>query len=575
MRRWLHAAAYVALAVLATWPMVLSPMGRLLGDGDVDVWNHAWGPWWWAASLADGQLPWQTELLRYPEGGVLWFIDPLMAGVATPLVPLLGVAGAYNLALLLDVAFTAWAARRLALAFGCREAPSWVASVAAVGSAWLACELHNGITEATHLGFVALALAWGHEACKEPSLKAWAKAGLGVGLATAASPYLGLGTGIALLVRGLPHIRFAWAGGLVALVTASPVLAAMKGQLHAVDAIVKHPPEMNAQLALHNAVDPRTFVQPFGFRSVDLSAEGFEHSMYLGLFALGLALYSRRWAWWPSVLACLVFALGPYLYLSGSGLVVAGGGHLRLPWWLIQSLAPGLAVTHPLRLAVPALMLICGLAAVGAWRLTRIVPERPRPFALALIGLLVGLDGFVLSGSTWPHQTADASLPAVYEGLARNPGDPVGEGILDLPTDAGETMGTSRYLYWQAAHWRPIPYAPDARASTSALIDLRAFRRLAALSPRRGDEAMRLDLMDAPDEGNPAAELVGGLLGVGIRWIVVHTELDPDGRIAPTIDSWLGPGVEVGTAVRWDLKELEEAAIRPDFGGGKKPGRAP
>jgi hypothetical protein len=153
----------VALAVLATWPMVLSPMGRLLGDGDVDVWNHAWGPWWWAASLADGQLPWQTELLRYPEGGVLWFIDPLMAGVATPLVPLLGVAGAYNLALLLDVAFTAWAARRLALAFGCREAPSWVASVAAVGSAWLACELHNGITEATHLGFVALALAWGHE----------------------------------------------------------------------------------------------------------------------------------------------------------------------------------------------------------------------------------------------------------------------------------------------------------------------------------------------------------------------------------------------------------------------------
>lgn len=574
MRRWLHAAAYVALAVVATWPMVLSPTSRLLGDPDVDVWNHAWGAWWWAASLADGSLPWHTELLRHPEGGVLWFIDPLLAAFSAPWVPLLGVAGAYNLGVLADVAFTAWASRRLALSLGCREGPSWVASVAAVSSAWLACELHNGISEATHLGFVALALAWAQEATVARSYRGWLKAGVGVGLATVASPYLGLGTGIALLVRGLPQIRWAWAGGGVALLTAAPVLVAMKAQLQAADAIIKHPPAMNAQLALHNAVDPRTFVQPFGFRSVDLSAEGFEHSMYLGLFALGLALYSRRWAWWPSVVACLVFALGPYLYLSGA-LVSVGEGHLRLPWWLIQSVAPGLAITHPLRLAVPALMLICGLAALGAWRLVRVVPERPRPAVLVALGVLVGVDGFLLSGSTWPHQTADASFPKVYVDLARSPGAEVGEGVLDLPTDAGETMATSRYLYWQAAHWRPIPYAPDVRASTSALIDRRAFRRLAALSPRRGDEDLRLDLIDDPSDGNPAAEVVGGLLDADIRWIVVHTSMDTDGRIAPTLEGWLGPGTVIGDAVRWDLKDLEAEAIRPDFGGGQKPTRRP
>ncbi len=565
MRRWLHAVGHLALAVLATWPLVRSPLERLLGDPNVDVWNHAWGPWWWAASLSEGQLPWHTELLRWPEGGTLWFIDPLLAGVGAPLVPLLGAAGAYNAALLLDVAFTSWAARRLALALGCRPGPAWVASVAAVSSAWLACELHNGISEATHLGFVALALTWAHEATLTPSLKSWARAGLGVGLATAASPYLGLGTGIALLVRGLPQVRFAWAGGLVAALTASPVLAAMKGQLHAVDAIVKHPPEMNAQLALHNAVDPRTFVQPFGFRSVDLSLEGFEHSMYLGLFALGLALYSRRWAWWPSIVACLVFALGPYLYLGGS-LVRFSEGHLRLPWWLIQSLAPGLAVTHPLRLAVPALMLVCGLAGSGAWRLLRVVPERLRRPALVGLLLLVGLDGLVLSGAPWPHQTADGRVPEVYEAIGRGAGQPVGEAVLDLPTDAGHTMATSRYLFWQTGHWRPIPYAPDARASTAALLDLRAFRRVAALSPRRGDEELRLDLMDAPEQGNAAGEFVGGLLGVGVRWVVVHTDLDTEGHLAPTIESWLGAGTQVGTAIRWDLKDYEEASIRPDFG---------
>ncbi len=573
MRRWLHAVGHVALALLATWPMVLRPTTRIIGDGQVDVWNHAWGPWWWLTSLSEGELPWHTELLRWPDGGVLWFIDPLLAGAGAPLVPLLGAAGAYNLLVLLDVAFTSWAARRLALALGARSGPAWVASVAAVSSAWLACELHNGISEATHLGFVALALAWGHEATLKSGWRPWIKAGLGVGLASVASPYLGLGAGIALAVRALPYVRVAWPGGLVALTVAAPVIMAMKQQLHAADAIVKHPIEMNAQLALHNAVDPRTFVQPFGFRSVDLSAEGFEHSMYLGLFVLGLALYSRRSGWWPSILVCLSFSLGPYLYLSGIGLVAAGGGYLRLPWWLVQSLAPGLAVTHPLRLAVPALVLLCGLAASGCWRVVRTLPQRSRPFVLGAVIVFVALDGLLLSGSTWPHETADAVIPQVYDAL-RDDAEGT-EGILDLPTDMGETMGTSRYLFWQTGHGRPIPYAPDARASTSSLIGLRGFRRLAALSPRRGDEELRLDLMDAPEEGNAASELVGGLLGVGIRWVIVHRDLDEDGRLAPTLESWLVPGVEVGNSVRWDLKDYEEEVIRPEFGGGPRPVRSP
>ena len=85
---------------------------------------------------------------------------------------------------------------------------------------------------------------------------------------------LGLGAGIGALVRGLPSIRHAWLGGLVAVLVAAPPSLALRTQLESPDAIIKHPDEMNDQLAAHNAVDPRTFFQPFGFRSVDLSLDG-------------------------------------------------------------------------------------------------------------------------------------------------------------------------------------------------------------------------------------------------------------------------------------------------------------
>ena len=83
-------------------------------------------------------------------------------------------------------------------------------------------ELHNGITEACHVGFVALALAWVEEAARQDRFRPWAKAGFGIGLAAVASPYLGLGAGIAALVRGLPSLRHAWVGALTALAVAAP-----------------------------------------------------------------------------------------------------------------------------------------------------------------------------------------------------------------------------------------------------------------------------------------------------------------------------------------------------------------
>jgi hypothetical protein len=590
-RRALVALAHLLLALVVTAPLITSPLGRLVGSGDVDVWNHAWGPWWWWDALSRGELPWETTLLAYPRGGVLWFIDPVLAAGGAPLVPLLGPAGAYNAMVVLYVAFASWAAGRFAQALGVDGAARWVASAAFAGSAWIVCEVHNGITEAFDVGFVALALAWTEDAARTPSWRAWAKAGLGIGLAAVASPYLGLGAGVYALVRGLPAIRQAWLGAIVAVLVAAPPALGLRAQLHSDAAIIKHPESMNDQLALHNAVDPRTFLAPLGFRSVDLSAEGFEHSMYLGLLALGLALVGLwrlrrgaggdRFAWlrapgpWIGLaaLVSLVFALGPYLYW-GDGWATLGDSRLRLPWWAIQKLAPGLAVTHPLRLGVPALAAVAGLAAVGAARLT---PGR-RSLVLAA---LVLIDGLIISGAPWPMSTADARPPEALVALARDAGSPPGDSaVLDLPTDAGETMATSRYLWWQTAHGRPIVYGPDARASTSPLIHDSAFRTLAAASTRRADEAHRLQLGGAADRAATRS-----LRDIGIRWVVVHHDLDEaaGARLEALLTTELGPGMRTGAASVWDLGEPPPVDQRRGLaqprhetpGAGPSPDRAP
>ena len=255
-----------------------NPTRWLLGSPDVDVWNHVWGPWWWSHSFRNGQLPWSTDLLQAPDGGTLWFIDPILAGLGWP-IALLSPVLAYNFMMLFYVAFASWAVRFFARSIGANHTYQWLASAVFATSGWMISELHNGITEAANIGVVALALGCTELACRDQTrpYRSWLIAGAAIGLAMLASPYLGLGAGIAALVRGLPSIRRAWVGAISAAVVALPPLLALRAQLSSADAIIKRPEGMNEQLALHNAVDPRTFVAPFGFQSVDLSSEGFYH----------------------------------------------------------------------------------------------------------------------------------------------------------------------------------------------------------------------------------------------------------------------------------------------------------
>lgn len=552
-------ALHLALALAVTWPLARAPREALLGHPDADVWNHAWGPWWWWQSLSTGALPWRTGLLGAPEGGVLWFIDPLLAALGAPLVPMLGVAAAWNAALLLSVALTSWSGAVLARALGDEGRPvsalgQAVSAAALAASCPVVVALHNGVSEALHLGPLALGLAAGEAAIRAPEPRRALLAGAGVGLLCLLSPYSGLGLALALAARGLGALigagrrgrgRLLRAAGLAAgaaLASGLPALGPLFVQLAAEDALVRRPEAMDLGLALHNALDPRALLLPL-FASVR-AEEGFATGAYLGLLALGLALLRPRPAWLGAALLCAITALGPWLSWGGSW-VELGGERLPLPFRLLQLLSPA-GLTHPGRLVAPALAIVAGLAGGGADRLAAALGAR-RGLALALVPA-VALDGLLLSGAPWPVATAPAGIPAVYAEIRAEAGEGV---LLDLPTDVGATMATSRYLYWQTAHGRPIPYAPDARASTARLIDDPSFRALAALCRRRADEAAVTGL----DRVEPGALAPERLRDRGVRWIVLHPTLDPE--VAPGLEAALraalGPPRAVGDALRWDL----------------------
>ena len=552
---------HLALAVLVTWPLAADPRGALLGDPDADVWNHAWGPWWWWQSLSGGALPWHTTLLRWPEGGVLWFIDPLLAAFAAPLVPLMGVAAAYNAGLLASVAFTSAGAARLARALaGDTDLPlaaSATASAALAGGAWVLAALNNGVSEALHLGPLAWTLALAEEAFARPERRRWIRVGAALGGLCWVSPYLSLAGGAAVATRGIvaliapergtrsnrgPLARHAALGAGISLAVAAPMLALFSAQLGASDALVRRPEAMNEQLALLNAADLGQLLAPLGWGAS--TTEHMVHTAYVGLIALALALAAGRGraGLWAAAGVTILLGLGPWLSWRGDWVELAGA-RVPLPWRAVQTLAPGLALTHPTRLATPALVIVAGLSALGAARLGRRLPS---PALLWALPALVLTDGLLLSGGLWPVRTSPAAPPPVYADL----GDDAG-GVLDLPTDAGASMATSRYLYWQTQHRRPIPYAPDARASTCSLIDDPFFRALAARCNRRADEAAALGLRAELGEALHPERLEDR----GFRWIVLHPDLDPSAsaELSALLRQTLGEGERIGDGIRWDL----------------------
>ncbi len=561
-----RALPHLAIAAVATFPLVLTPLTRLIGHEDVDVWNHAWGPWWFYESLSSGALPWRTDLLAAPNGGVLWYIDPIGATIGAGLVPLIGTIGAYNLAIFVQVALASVAARRLAVALGATPAASWVAAIGVSASPYLLSEIHNGVSEAVGVPWAVFALVAGrHALAPSPSdgatLRRWAVAGVWLGFTALGTWYYALGAATVLaawaLIPADDETVGAWrraivrrmvglvVAGAIAAVIVVPVFALIRASIVSPDAIVNRGEASTSDRELllgHNALDPLAFFVPGGFQSVDLAAQGeaFLHSSYLGIVAIALAAYARRPRALAAAIPALVLSLGPYLYVGGAWVIVGDARRVALPFRLLHVVLPDAAATHAQRVGFPGIALVAAVAAVGASRLT--------PRAVVAVTALVAAD--LLVSAPWPLARAPVLDTRAHEEIARV--DDARRLVIDLPGEVGATMATSRYLVYQTFSRRPIPYRPDARAGTSALLGTRAFQLLALPSLYRDEPWAQAARAMAR---TPRDAIIRDFPG-DARWVVVHRELDRGAQGVAAIEAmltdWFGPPRVVGTHAVWD-----------------------
>jgi hypothetical protein len=473
-RHLLALALFALVALLTVAPVLPDPSGLAIGHEKNDVWNHIWGYWYVWASLTQGELPLHTELLAWPFGGSLWFIDTWGALVTLPVQWIWGATVAYNASYLASFLFAGIACYLLAY----RELRCWsaalIAGLALQSTPHLLAQAYNGISESMSVGWLPLsllALGWASE---RASPGRWAVAGAVTAVATFANWYYGVFAALIALVY-LPRLLRAvradprplrWLGCLAAAALAfaallTPPALAFYSSMAAPDAVVTRDPRFVwMTLVHHNMTDVLAFFVPGDFYSPDLHElydEDLIVVVYLGytlllpaLAVLFLPIRSKAWPWLVAALVFFLLALGPFLFWNGS-YVELGQGWIPLPFLGLHKALPLFSrISHAYRFTVGVTL---ALALVGAWGL-RWLALRHGPRWALLAALLLGLgrvaESWYASPAVMPLPAASTATTPLYATL--------GEGaVLDLPVSR-QVLDRSRYLMGQAVHGQPIPY---------------------------------------------------------------------------------------------------------------------
>ncbi len=551
------AVLYALVTAILTWPTAMAPRSVLLGHPGNDTWNHVWGFWWVAEEiLQHGRWPGWTDLIAWPSGGALYFIDTFNALLTLPLQAVAGPVVTHNAIMAGSLWFSAFAAWLLARHLVRSDAAALVAGAAYGFCPHILAQAHNGITESLNIGWLALYLLALLKLMRRPTL-GW---GLLTWLALSACGvfnwYYGLFAGLITAVLLLWSARYdppPWRaflrngviGALVVGPLAAAALWALKSSMDAPDALVNRDADFVwNSLLFHNMSDLQCFFRPGHFYSPDLKVLYGEELLivvYVGWALMAMAAAAliftkprRRLLPWLAVAVIFwIFALGPYLYAFGEYVEIAGR-RLPLPFLAFFEALPLFSrISHPFRFVIGVEL---GLGILAAWGLARLTASRPAwvrwAVGIGAAALVVG-ETWVASPTPLPVATSRAVLPQGYAFVMED-----GEegAILDLPI-AFPLLERAVYNWYQVHHGRPIPYTlneplpPGLRHNQLSrfILDIEAGR--ARLLPRT-----------LPDLELVASSRV--LSRQGYRWVVVHDRLYPElkrDQIHAVLNAVLGP----------------------------------
>jgi hypothetical protein len=204
---------------------------------------------------------------------------------------------------------------------------------------------------------------------------------------------------------------------------------------------------------------------------------------------------------------------------------------------VLVDLIPGVSITHPARLVLPAQAVLCGLAGAALAGLGR------RAWLLIPVVLV---ESALASAARWPVSTSGPAIPPVYARIATD-GDP--RGVLDLPPMVRRTMRTCVYFWYQTRHHHPIPWWPDVRTDHNG--DVLLVRRFTPqpLTTVRNSGFTPLDAVAITE------------LRARYGWVVVHTEFDQrtkgGGGSTDLLSAAFGPPETEGSLRIWRLPAIE------------------
>lgn len=574
-------AIFAGIALLICYPVLGDPVHLALGAPGNDIWNHLWGYWWVHKEIfVEGKIPLSTDLLAWPGGGSLWFIDSFDVILTLPVQAVAGPVAAYNAGILLNLCGCGVGAYVL----GYRVSQSWagavVAGVAYMTTPHLLGQIYNGISETVAAGWLPLAVMALREVMAEPTAKRGAIAGFFVGLTTLASWYYGLFAGLVwlgLLLRFLlsllrrrgkerppfsAFLRAGFFGAVVILLLTALPFYWFSASMSAEDALVTRDPGFVwMTLVMHNMTDLLTLVHPGKFYSPDLHAAFGEDllvivymgaSLWIPAFWLlfvqrqKIALRHRAEPWFLLWIFFGVLSLGPFLYVAGNYVQVKGGW-IPLPFLALYQWFPMFSrISHAYRFAMGVALALSVLVALSV-RASR-YPGRIAFF----IGCMRIAESLLGSPAVWPLPVSALQIPAIYGQLN-------GGAVLDLPITE-PVLARSRTLIYQLVHQQPIPFGLNDPVPPYLYNNHYTHFLM---------ELERRNIQQLP-ENLPMLDLVAGqkdFLLTGGRWIVVHRDRytpEQAARIIRFLDWTASFYGEEGEIRVYEIRE-SEGADRPDL----------
>jgi hypothetical protein len=560
---------FALLALVQCWSALRAPAVELLGHPRTDTLKHLWTLWWMRASVqSEGLIPHQTTLANFPDGLALYPIEPL-SGLAVNLLSPLTLPLVSNLLVFLHLVLIGLCASMLGRQLSGHWQGGLIAGTLLQTSAVTAHMFVIGVGELQQLWLLPLCVTMWVRAQENPSLAAWAKLGLTLGLSAVACFYYGLFGG--LLVA---------AGVLCALVTgparaqtlglamvALAVIGVVVGPFAAVftESYTVAAPASADCSPVYDPVDARlelwTTLWPWGLAN-DPPPTAYLGGTFLGLGAVGLA--AAGVARQPKVAAPLVvggllglvLALGSYHSAHGEE-IVSGGARTVLPMrWLNMALA---AVAEPLNFPVRAVsMTAVALAGLASLALPRKIPPRWARLS-AVLALVPALDPTLLGQAAWPlpitHQREAPVVDLTVPG--RGDAGPVADLRLAVRPDSA---GREAALVLQIAHGQATQGVPISRVAEGAREGQRHLEALPTVQALRADQV--------PSEATLLAD-AAVLWSLGFRYLSWAEGWDtgPDAPTPRVLRQSLGPPVTEGLGFWiWPLPEpgpgVDLAALR-------------